>query len=85
MRKVRLFDGIARNGLPGADLERISRGIIKFQIQDPEDSFRGFNLIDKDFSWNEFCFMMNCDRGAASEVWATAKAGLIGDELLATR
>src|SRR5258706_119709 len=48
-------------------------------------AFQGFNLIDKDFSWNEFCFMMNCDRGAASEVWTTAKVGLIGDELLATR
>jgi len=45
----------------------------------------GFNLIDKNFSWNEFCFMMNCDRGAASEVCIAAEVGLIGDELLATR
>ena len=41
------------------DLERISPGIIMFQIRDPAVAFRGFNLIDKDFSWNEFCFMLD--------------------------
>ena len=53
---------------PSTDLEYISPAIIMIQSWEPAVAFRGFNLIDKDFSWNEFCFMMNCDRGAASEV-----------------
>ena len=53
---------------PSTDLEYISPAIIMIQSREPAVAFRGFNLIDKDFSWNEFCFMMNCDRGAASEV-----------------
>ncbi len=44
-----------------------------FQIRDPAVAFRGFNLIDKDFSWNEFCFMLDLDRGVASEVWTVAQ------------
>ena len=52
-----------------ADLERISPDIIMIQSWEPAVGFRGFNLIDKDFSWNEFCFIMNCDRGVASEPW----------------
>ncbi len=45
-------------GGPSTDLEYISPAIIMIQSWEPAVAFRGFNLIDKDFSWNEFCFMM---------------------------
>jgi len=68
-----------------SDFDRISPAIIMIQSWEAAVAFRGFNLIDKDFSWNEFCFIMDCDQGVASEAGDAAEVGLIGDELLATR
>jgi len=70
---------------PTTALERILPAIMMIQSLEAADAFRGFDLIDRDFSWNEFCFIMDCDRGVASEAWGAAEVGLIGDELLATR
>ena len=42
-----------------SDFDRISPAIIMIQSWEAAVAFRGFNLIDKDFSWNEFCFMLD--------------------------
>jgi len=54
---------------PSKAFERISPAIIMIQSWERAVVFRGFNLIDKDFSWNEFCYIMDSDRGVASEAW----------------
>jgi len=54
---------------PSSDFDRIAPDTMMIQRWEAAAAFRGFNLIDKDFSWNEFCFMMHCDRGVASEAW----------------
>ena len=66
--------------------DRISPVIIMIQSWQDALVFRGFDLIDKDCSWNEFCFMMQLrPRRSLLSLETAAKVGLIGDELLATR